>query len=171
MRLDYDVPFESPLYFTDAMGRIGRADSEGRIEILGEGLPTPPDGLRLRVCPKDFLEATTILVSPGQAGIGTDGAVIDVQKLIPFQEPAPWLEGLPEPEDAAFTQDEPWGWLMFVALAGSDEVIAVRRDGSSLVLLRGVSEPSAVLMSEGALWVLGHGRGELVRIRPGTVAP
>lgn len=166
MRLDYDVPFPSPLYFADPSGRVGRVDAAGSVEILGEGLPAVDGGLRLRICPKDYLEANTILLSTGAPGIGADGAVFDVDRLVPYREPQVWLEGLAEPEDAAFTRDAPYGWMMFLALAGSNEVVGVRRDGSMITLLSGVVEPAGLLLRGTELWILGRGRGELVRVRP-----
>ena len=166
MRLDYDVPFPSPLYFSDPSGRVGRVDAGGSAEILGEGLPAAEGGLRLRICPKDYLEANTIFLSAGGPGLGGDGVVFHVDRLVPMSEPQVWLEGLREPEDAAFTQDAPYGWMMFLALAGSNEVVGVRRDGSTILLLRGVLEPAGLLLRGSELWVLGRGRGELVRIRP-----
>jgi hypothetical protein len=136
--------------------------TEVMVPAAEAGLPNPPEGFFLGICPSYFLPAKLVLFSAGTDGVGTDGFTMAFE---PWEEPVPWAQNLSEPVSATFDGDLPFGTVMLVALFGSGELIALRDDATQQLVVGGLSQPTSVTADgDGGIWIVDQGEGRILRL-------
>lgn len=160
------IRYYTYVYFHTVDEGILRLLSDGTTEVImtaDDGLPTPAEGFFLGICPSELFDVKMVLFSAGSDGVGNDGFSMAFE---PWNTPQPWAEALAEPVAATYDGGLPFGTVMLVALYGAGELVALRDDASSEVVVGGLARPTSVAAGpDGTVWILDQGVDRLLRLR------
>jgi len=154
------------IYFHTADQEMVKLHGDGATEVVMDdetGLPAPADGFFLGLCPTELFDVKMVLFSAGGAGVGNDGFAMAFE---PWNTPRTWAAALAEPVAATYDGDLPFGTVMLVALYGSGELVALRDDGTTELVVGGLAQPTSVAAGpDGTVWLLDQGTDRLLRLR------